>query len=239
MLITAPVFADAVKIGAGAAPTENVFKKIQEPMEKALGLKLDLVDNGPYEALVDLDKGKLDAASGGLAFPDWMKMMEEKGYQFPDKSAYKYRVIGKDVVKVIVNKDVPVAKLSKDQLKGIFTGKVANWKEVGGPDKPIVVVFGTKIPGTHAVFAKQMMDGENYAAKNLEATNAPDVKEKVKATPGAVGLSPLTLVDASTGAPETPEVGRPITLITKGEPSPVVVKMLDYIRGEGKKYLPN
>lgn len=231
------VMAEEVKVGAGAAPTENVFKKIKEPMEKETDLKLVLIANGPYEALVDLDKGKVDAASGGLTFGDWLGMMEKKGYKIPDKNAYKYRVIGKDVIHVIANKGVTVKELSKDQLKGIFTGKITNWKEVGGPDQAIVVIWGTKIPGTHRVFQKLAMDGEAYTKNTKEATNAVDVKEKVKATAGAVGLAPVTLVDDTVAAPKIPEAGRPITLITKGEPNPQVVKMLEYIRGPGKKYL--
>jgi len=99
------------------------------------------------------------------------------------------------------------------------------------------VVYGAQIPGTNAVFQKQAMNGEAYTKNIKEATNAPDVKEKVKATPGAVGLAPVTLVDDSVAAPKIPEVGRPITLITKGEPSPTVIKMLDYLRGPGKKHL--
>ncbi len=233
------VWAAEVKVGAGAAPAENVFNKIKEPMEKETGLKLVLIANGPYEALVDLDQGKVDAASGGLTFGDWLAMMEKKGYQIPDKNAYKYRVIGKDVIRIITNKDVTVKELSKDQLKGIFTGKIANWKEVGGPDQAIVVIWGTKIPGTHRVFQKLVMDGEAYTKNTKEATDAPDVKEKVKTNPGAVGLAPSSLVDDTVAAPKIPEVGRPITLITKGEPNPQVVKMLEYIRGPGKKYLAN
>lgn len=233
----ASVWSAEVKVGAGAAPTENVFKKIKEPMEKETDLKLVLISNGPYEALVDLDQGKVDAASGGVTFGDWLAMMEKKGYQIPDKNAYKYRVIGKDVIQVIANKGVTVKELSKDQLKGIFTGKVVNWKEVGGADQAIVVIWGTKIPGTQTVFQKQAMDGEAYTKNMQEATDAVDVKEKVKAAPGAVGLAPANLVDDTVAAPKIPEVGRPITLITKGEPNPQVVKMLEYIRGPGKKYL--
>ncbi len=235
--LAAPGWAEEVKVGAGAAPSENVFKKIKEPMEKDIGLKLALIDSGPYEALIALDKGEVEAASGGVPFGEWMTMMETKGYQIPDKNAYKYRVIGKDIIKVIVHKGVGVKELSKDQLKGLFTGKIANWKEVGGPDQAVAVVWGTKIPGTHAVFQKQTMDGEPYTKNVQEATNAPDVKEKVKATPGAVGLAPVTLVDDSVLVPKIPEVGRPITLITRGEPSPVIVKMLEYLQGPGKKYL--
>jgi phosphate transport system substrate-binding protein len=65
MLSSITCFAEEIKIGAGAAPTENIFKKIQEPMEKAIGVKLILISNGPSDALKDLDKGAVDAASGG------------------------------------------------------------------------------------------------------------------------------------------------------------------------------
>jgi phosphate transport system substrate-binding protein len=233
----ATVWAEEVKVGAGAAPAENIFKKIKEPMEKDIGLKLTLIDSGPYEALVALDKGEVDGASGGLAFGDWLTMMEKKGYKIPDQNVYKYRVIGKDIIKVIVNKSAGVKELSKDQLKGLFTGKIANWKEVGGPDQAVVVVLGSKIPGTQSVFQKQVMDGEPYSKTIQETGTAPEVKEKVKTTAGAVGLAPVTLVDDSVVAPKIMEVGRPITLITKGEPSALVVKMLDYLKGPGKKCL--
>ena len=229
--------AEEVTIGAGAAPTENIFEKIMDPMEKAIGVKVVLVSSGPVQALKDLDKGLVNAAAGGVTFPDWMAMMEKEGYAMPDKAAYKFRVIGKDVVKVLTNKDVPVKNLSKDQLKGIFTGKITNWKEVGGPDKPVVVILGSKIPGTQSVFQKQIMDGEAYTTQAKEGTTADDLKTKVAATSGAVCVGPMTAVSDATNAPVIPEVGRPITLITKGEPSGAVMKMLDYIRGEGQKFI--
>jgi len=164
-------------------------------------------------------------------------MMDKEGYKIPDKNVYKYRVIGKDIIKIIVHKDVTVKKLSREQLEGVFTGKIANWKEVGGPDIAVVVVWGSKIPGTNSVFQKQIMRGEPYTKKVLEATTVIDVKEKVSKTSGAVGLSSIGNVDSSILAPEIPETGRPITLITKGAPSPVVLKMLAFIQGEGQKYV--
>ncbi|MCU0587041.1 MAG: substrate-binding domain-containing protein [Syntrophobacteraceae bacterium] len=228
---------EEVTVGAGAAPTENIFAKIKEPMEKSIGLKLNLISSGPVQALKDLDDKKVEAASGGITFGDWMKMMEKEGSPVADPGVYKHRVIGKDIVKLMAHKGVAVKTLSKDQLKAIFTGKVTSWKEVGGPDLPVVVVLGSKIPGTQSVFQKQVMDEEPYLQKTLEATTAADVKEKAQATPGAVGLGPVSLVDATISSPEIPEVGRPITLITRGEPSPGVAKLIDYINGEGKQYI--
>lgn len=229
--------AEEVKVGAGAAPTENIFDKIKGPMEKAIGLKLTVISGGPSQALKDLDKGTIDAATGGLTFPDWMAMMDKEGYAIPDKGAYKSRVIGKDIVKVLTNKDAGVKSLTKEQLKGIFTGKIANWKEVGGADKPIVVILGSKIPGTQAVFQKQIMDGADYTKSGKEGTDADDLKAKVAAIAGGVCLGPMSAVGSTFNTPEIPEVGRPITAITKGEPSGAVLKMFDYIRGEGQKYI--
>lgn len=226
--------AEEIKIGAGAAPTENVFKKIMAPMEKAIGLKVVLVSNGPSEALKELDKGAVDAATGGLTFADWMAMMDKEGYAIPDKGVYKHRVIGKDIVRVLTHPDAGVKQLGKEQLKGIFTGAVKNWKAVGGADKPVVVLLGSKIPGTQSVFQKQAMDGADYTKEAKEGSTAEDLKARVVATSGAVCLGPASIVDATVNAPEIPEIGRPITLITKGEPSPGIVKMLDYLRGEGK-----
>jgi phosphate transport system substrate-binding protein len=237
MLSSIPCPAEEVKIGAGAAATENIFKKIQEPMEKSIGLKLVLISGGPSEALKDLDKGAVEAAVGGLTLPDWMAMMEKEGYAIPDKGAYKHRVIGKDIIKVLVNKDVAVKQLSNEQLKGIFTGKTKNWKEIGGPDKPVVVLLGSKIPGTQSVFQKQAMDGEPFTKEFKEGTTIEDLKTKVISTPGGICLGASSQVDGTINAPEISEFGRPITLITKGEPSPGVLKMLEFLRGEGKKYL--
>lgn len=230
--------AKEITIGAGAAPTENIFNKIKEPLKAATGVTITIISNGPYQALKDLDKGTIDAATGGLTFHDWMTMMVKKGYPIPHKNAYNSRVIGKDLVKVLTNKDVRVKSLSKQQLTAIFTGKTKNWSEVEGPDKPVIVILGSKIPGTQAVFQKIIMDGADYTTEAVNGTTAIDLKNKVIAIPGGVCLGPMSLTnDDSINAPQIPEVGRPITIITMGEPTGSVKIMLDYIRGEGQKYI--
>lgn len=232
--VAGTALAEEVKIGTGAAATENIFNKIKDPMEKANGVKLNIISGGPEQALKDLDAGTVEGAVGGLTFPDWMAMMEKGGYAIPDKTVYKNRVIGKDIVKVITNKDVTVTALSKEQLAAIFTGKAKNWSEVGGPSLPIVVIMGNKIPGTNTVFQKQAMNGEAYRKDAVEGTTIDDLKTKVIATSGAVSLGALGQIDGTINAPTIPEIGRPITLITKGAPSAGMQKMLDFIAGPGQ-----
>ncbi|MDP1992016.1 MAG: substrate-binding domain-containing protein, partial [Syntrophales bacterium] len=238
LVLSSLSLAQEIKVAAGVAPSENIFDNIKGPFEKASGLKLTVVTKGSSDSLKDLDKGLVEAAVGGVSFPDWMDMMVKEGYKIPDKEAYKYRVIGKDIVKVFVNKGNAVKKLSKEQLKGVFTGKIANWKEVGGKDMEIVIISGGQIHrGAHAVFQKQVMDGESFTKKLREVATSEELKKQISQTQGGIGIGPAGILDASLVAPEIPEVGRPITLITKGAPSANISKMLDFIRGEGQKYL--
>lgn len=236
LLFSSSARAEELRIGAGAAPADKIFSRIQGPLEKDTGIKLVIIGGALQEATAELDKGTVQAACAALTFGDWMKALREKGYLAAAEKEYRYRVIGKDFIRVIVNKKAAVKKLSKEQLKGIFTGRITKWKEVGGPDLPIAVVHGTQLIGTNTVFRKQVMDEESYG-KGLDVATAADVKAKVSSTPGAIGLSPGVPEGGSADVPEIPEVGRPITLVTRGEPSPSVIKMLEYIKGEGKKYI--
>jgi phosphate transport system substrate-binding protein len=226
-----------LKIGTGAAAAENIFKKIRFPLEKDLGIKLDIIDSGPVQALKDLDAGTINCAVGGIAFTDWMEMMEKGGYPIPDKSVYKNWVIGEDKIKVLTNTDAPVATLSKEQLVSIFTGKSNNWSQVGGPDKPIVVILGSQIPGTQSVFRKQIMENAEFTKNAMIGTTAEDVKSRVIRNSGGISLGTLSQVDFRINSPAIPDISRPVTLITRGAPSETVKKMLDFINGDGQRYI--
>ncbi len=233
----ATAHATEVKVGAGAAPTENVLKPVKEAFEASSGMRLHIISSGPKIALQDLQKGSVDAAAAGLTFDDWMALMKKEGAEVKDPASLQQVTIGKDTIVVLVHKDNPVATLSKEQLKGIFTGKIVNWKEVDGKDLPILVVWGKLIPGTNTLFTRHILDGSAPTPEVLEATTAADVRQNVAANPEAVGIGPLAVVDATVKAPKIPEVSRPITLLTQGAPAPHVQKLLDFIKGEGQQYL--
>ena len=227
--------AEELKIGAGAAPTENILKPVKAAFEKASGLTLNVLSNGPKQAFIELEKGTVDAAAAGLSMDDWWTLLQKEGVAVANKAAYVPATIGKDRVVVLTHKDNKLAALSKDQLIGIFTGKIQNWKEVGGKDMPILIVWGSLIPGTNSMFSKVALSGATVTKEVLEATTADDVKDKVKANPEAVGIGPAAIIDATVHSPQTPEVARPITLITKGAPAAKIQKLLDFIKGDGAK----
>lgn len=226
-----------VIVGAGAAPTENVLKPIKDAFEKASGVTLKIISSGPKVALEDLQKGSVHAAAAGLSFDDWIALMKKEGSEVKEPGQFQQFVIGKDSIIVLLHKDNPISKLTKEQLKGIFTGKIQNWKEVGGKDLPIIVVWGKLIPGTNTLFARAILDGEQFLKDKIEATTAEDVKHNVVSNPEAIGFGPKAVADNTVKVPESPEIARPITLLTKGKPNPEVQKLLDFIKGEGQKLI--
>ena len=230
-------FAQEIKIGAGAAPTENILKPIREHFEKATGIKLHIIASGPKVAMENLQKGSIHAAAVGLSFDDLLALMKREGSEVKDPASLQHTTIGRDRIVVLLHKDNPVSKLSKEQLKGIFTGKITNWKDVGGKDMPIIVVWGRLIPATNSLFVRHMLDGESVTKDILEATTAEDVKHNVASNIEAIGIGPIAVVDATVKAPEIPEISRPIILVTIGKPTPDVQKLIDYIKGEGQKYI--
>jgi phosphate transport system substrate-binding protein len=237
-LLTMSDFASAeeIKVGAGQAPTVNILKPIKEHFEKATGINLVIITGSPKDALMILEMGHVEAALGGLRFEDWLKYMKQEGAEIKDPSGFRHMIVGEDKIKVLIHKDNPVSKLTKDQLKGIFTGKITNWNEVGGKDIPISVVW-TKNLGGNTIFTKKILDVPLLRKDILEAEDSPMAKELVQSDPSAIAIGPLGIIDDTIKSPETPEIKRPITIITQGEPSPNVQKLIDFIKGEGQKYI--
>jgi phosphate transport system substrate-binding protein len=229
--------ADQIRLVAGVAPTENLLAKIKTPFEKASNIQLTIIMKGGVGALQTLENGSAELAVMGLAFQDWMNLAKKKGYKIPDMSSYKYRVIGKDLIRVVLHKDNQIKKLSKEQLKEIFTGKCVNWTQVGGKEMEIVIYRSTKMPGPEMIFQKRLMEGAPFTSRFREVPTLLDVRKQVSEMLGATGIIPGSAVDGSIASPEIPDVGRPITAITKGAPSPEIMKLFDFIRVEGPKYL--
>jgi len=161
-------------------------------------------------------------------------------------------VIGFDAVAVFVHKDNPVQKLSREQLKGIFTGRIKNWKEVGGLDAPIAV--NTEIQGakraTMEMFNEIVMDKAPYGAGFKEIDLPKDQIIEVASNPNAIGTPSLGLL--STVAPVvrarvktvavdgiapssssvrsgTYPISRPLNLATIGAPGGDVKAFVDFM----------
>jgi phosphate transport system substrate-binding protein len=91
--------------------------------------------------------------------------MKEKEYKLAEKKGITpLRVsVALDGIAVFLNEGNPVAELSFGQLKGIYTGSITNWKEVGGEDHRIILYGRENNSGTYAFFKKRVLDQEDYS----------------------------------------------------------------------------
>lgn len=97
-------------------------------------------------------------------------------------------------VAAIINKDIAdkVKSLTSQQLQDVFTAKVTNWKEVGGPDEPIVLVTRPTTSGTRALFTELALAGQEEASnKSLETDDSGTLIQSVAQTKGAIGYVAL------------------------------------------------
>jgi phosphate transport system substrate-binding protein len=163
-------------------------------------------------------------------------------------------VIAMDGVCVVVHPSNPVSELTGEQIRDIYMGRIANWKEVGGPDMAIVPISRDTSSGTYETFAELVMKQEKMAG-NVEYVNSnPQAHARVKSTPGAVayvGLGFLdrfvkalkvdgVLPDRSTIAKGVYPVSRPLFLFTNGYPalgSPVHAFVTFHLSEEGQEII--
>ncbi|MFJ3962875.1 phosphate ABC transporter substrate-binding protein [Streptomyces sp. NPDC090036] len=171
--------------------------------------------------------------------------------------------IGADAVGIIITKEVAdggVKNLTKEQVKGLFEGKITNWSQVGGPDLKVFVYDKEPGRGTREVLDKFVYgkgkpplppQSDNYAVVggNLETRN------KLKSTKGSIaplstgfveGHDDLVAVPLDGVAPTLENVAsskypmtRPLFVITDGQPQGAVKEYIDYLLApEGQKLLP-
>ena len=178
------------------------------------------------------------------------------GRALKDAEVQKYGLVTHpfaiDGVAVAVNPKNGVIGLTKAQLKDLFAGKIANWKEVGGNDAPISLYVREDGSGTRETFEERALDkGKSTPSANVVNSNGA-MKTAIANDPNALGYVGIGHLDNSIkglavdGATPTQEnaasgtypVTRLLYMNTKGEPQGLTKAFVDYIYSEsGKKHV--
>lgn len=159
-----------------------------------------------------------------------------------------------DGLSVVAHKDNPVTQLTLGQLAGMFTGKIVNWKEVGGPDLPIVLLSREVNSGTHVYFKEHVLRGGDSKSKTeftpyaLLMPSSQAIADEAADNPACIGYfgmgynnprlkeiaiaedaaSPAVLPAIETIMDGSYPISRPLFVYTDGEPQGAVRKFLEF-----------
>lgn len=95
--------------------------------------------------------------------------------------------VAMDGLSIYVNADSTVKELTLDQLKDIFTGKIKNWKEVGGPDLAITVYSRENSSGTYEFFKEHVLKGQDFASSAQTMPGTAALVQAVGRDKGGIG----------------------------------------------------
>jgi phosphate transport system substrate-binding protein len=164
-------------------------------------------------------------------------------------------VVAGDAIAIIVHLDNPVDRLTIPQLSDIFSGKITNWQDVGGEDRPIVLLSRESNSGTHVYFLEEVVrqgrddDRTLFSPDTLLMPSSEGITQEVRHNPNAIGYDGLgyvtpeekviavavreggayVLPTVETVADETYPIARGLYIYTGGEPEGVVLEYLDWI----------
>lgn len=157
-------------------------KEAESYMKNNKTAKITVIGGGSGVGLAALIDGTTDIAMSSRK----MKMTEKIKLSDAGKAS-KETTIAYDALAVVLNPANKISQLTKDQIEGIFTGKIKNWKEVGGDDMAIVVYSRESSSGTYEFFKEHVMSNKNYASSVLSMPATGSIIQSISQTKGAIG----------------------------------------------------
>ncbi|MBS3818336.1 PstS family phosphate ABC transporter substrate-binding protein [bacterium] len=210
-------------------------------MNKHPDINISVQGGGSGVGIASLIDGTCDIADASRLIKDKeMQKAKSKGID-PYENA-----VAIDGIAVVVHPSNPVDKLTKDQIKDIYTGEISNWKDLGGDNKKIAVVSRDSASGTFEVFGELALDKERVRPDALLQASNQAVAQTVSRTKGAIGylglsyLSPRIKAVAVNGVEPTKSnvvdgsymLARNLFMYTDGAPQGLVKKFIDFVLSE-------
>lgn len=254
VIVTALCFsANGVLAGSlvikGSTTVLPIAQKVAEAyMQQNPDVKISISGGGSGNGIKALIDGSTDIADSSRFIKDKeVKLAVEKG-QYPVPFAVAY-----DCIVPVVHPSNSVMNLTMDQLKAIYAGEVKNWKDVGGPDSPMVVISRDTSSGTYEVWHEKVMNKERiFPGALLQASNGAIVQavSKNKNAMGYIGLGYLDksvkplMVNGIKGSEETTlngtyPISRPLFMFTNGWPTGDTLNFINFVLNpeKGQKYV--
>lgn len=225
--------------------------------EKHPDVSIAVTGGGSGTGISAILAGTCDIAQSSRDIKD-----EEKAKAESTGPPIKEQTVAYDGIAVILNPANPVSQLTTAQLGDIFSGKIKNWKELGGNDSPLLVLSRERNSGTHVFFLEHIVrrgnakGPEEFSSSALMMPSSQAIAEEVKSSEAAIGYVGLgyvtddhkVLAVAKTDAGPfmkpsiedvlngTYAIARPLLFLTRGEPAGVIKEFVDFaVSPEGQE----
>ncbi len=170
-------------------------QKEAEVFMKSNKQAVTVIGGGSGVGIAALMEGTTDIAMASRS----MKLDEKLKCKSAGKTIVE-KIIAYDALAVVVNPSNPVSNLTREQLEGIFTGKITNWKQVGGQDMKIIPYSRETSSGTYEFFKEHVLLNKNYVNSILSMPATGAIIQSVSQTKGAIGYVGLAYINKSVKA---------------------------------------
>jgi phosphate transport system substrate-binding protein len=247
MSLMSNVFAKGEKIVVEGSTTVLPIAQrcAEEFMNRNTNAEINVRGGGSGVGISSLISGTCDIADSSRPIKEEeLKKAAGKGKDI------KASVIAMDGIAVIINPVNPIKALSKKQIQNIYTGKISNWKELGGMDRKIVVISRDSASGTFEAFAELALNKQKVRPDALMQASNQAIATIVGNTSDAIGYVGLGYITSKVKAIDIDGVSasritvltgkypysRPLFMYTNGAPKGQIKNFIDFILSdEGQK----
>ncbi len=213
-------------------------------------IRISVTGGGSGTGIASLINGTVDIANSSRKIKE--EEIEEARSKGIDPVEF---IVARDAIAVIVNPENPVGKLTLKQISDIYSGKIKNWSEVGGEDRPIVRLSRETNSGTHVYFLETVLrlgnsdDETLFSMDTLLLPSSEGIIVEVRQNPNAIGydglgyvpddLKTIAIANEAGGSYVLPSIAtvndksyaiaRDLYMYTNGEPAGIVKDYLDWI----------
>jgi len=215
------------------------------------GTRVQVTGGGSGTGIAALINGGTDICEASRP----MKDKEKEQVRSRHGKDVKEIPVALDGVAVYVNESSPIQALSEPQIKGIYTGKITNWRDVGGADQRIVAYSRENNSGTYVFFKEHVLGNEDFAREIQTLPGTAAVANAVAKDPASIGYGGIAYATGiraiAVRRDETSEavhpslqtvrsgqypLSRSLFFYTIGEPDGEVKTFIDWVLGaEGQK----
>jgi phosphate transport system substrate-binding protein len=233
LLVVATIAASAsaqVRI-TGSSSVGALLTKKQAEIEAKAGQKLQVIGKNAGIGLQDLCAGKTELAMIVGPLDKVVAAANAEQANSVDSRAIMAVEVGQEPVVFVVHPSNPVNSVTLAQLKDVLTGKITNWKALGGADAEIKVFALTPSNGSRLQVDQTVLGGAPLAKSAVVRPTSKDIAPMVAQVPAALAFVPKPNVGAGVAVLQTDApIPMAIQIVAKGKPSAAHQQVIDAIR---------